>query len=59
MTLSTSVHKKAIVGFVQDVGTLLTGGTWRKKCRHVRMAGLLLWFPHKMMKIELALVREE
>lgn len=31
MTLSTSGHRKAIAGFVQDVDTLLTGGTWRKE----------------------------
>lgn len=31
MTLSTSEHRKAIAGFVQDAGTLLTGGTWRKE----------------------------
>lgn len=60
MTLSTSVHKKATVGFVQDVGTLLAGGTWRKS------AGMLVRLGcycaslarRKTMKIKLALVRE-
>lgn len=54
-----SGHKKAIVGFVEE-GNCPFAGRWgleERQCRCVRSESML-WFPHKMMRTKLAMVRE-
>lgn len=34
-TVSTSGHRKAKVGLIQDIGTLPAGGAWRKETLQV------------------------